>query len=191
MRALPLTTAAFLLLSACAYGPTVRTDFDPSVNFQNYRTYSWIEPSVPQGMNPLMFARVQGSIDRALAARGYTLGSPGDFAVSFTVGERDRLRVYDWGPSYGGWGWGGWGWGGWGCCGWGGWGGWGHSDIDVDQYLERSVAIDIYDNHTKRPIWHGTASNNEYSDNVNYTKLDQAVFAALAKFPPQPEMANR
>jgi len=186
MRAFPLSAAAFFLLSACAYGPTVRTDFDPSVNFQTYRTYSWIEPTVPQGMNPLMFARVQGSINQALGARGYTQATPGDFAIAFTVGERDRVRVYDWGPSYGGWGWGGWG-----CCGWGGWGGWGHSDIDVDQYLERSVVIDIYDNRTKRPIWHGVASNNEYSDAVNYPKLEQAVAAALAKFPPQPEMANR
>ena len=48
MRALPL--AAVLLLSACAYGPTVRTDFDPAANFQTYRTYSWIETGVPQGM---------------------------------------------------------------------------------------------------------------------------------------------
>ena len=169
MRALPVTTAAFLLLSACAYGPTVRTDFDPAANFHQYRTYSWLEPSVPQGMNPLMFARVQGSIDRALAARGYTQASPGDFAVSFTVGERDRVRVYDYGPYY---------------PGWGGWGG--YSSIDVDQYIERSVVIDIYDNVTKRPVWHGVASNDEYSDDVNYTKLDQAVVAALAKFPPQP-----
>ena len=190
MRAFPLTAAAFLLLSACAYGPTVRTDFDPSVNFQTYHTYSWIEPAVPQGMNPLMFARVQGSINQALSARGYTQAAPGDFAISFTVGERDRVRVYDYGPGWGG-GWGGWGWG---CChgwGWGGWGGWGYSDIDVDQYLERSVVIDIYDNRTKRPIWHGVASNNEYSDRVDYTKLEQAVVAALAKFPPQPQMANR
>ena len=189
MRALPVTTAAFLLLSACAYGPTVRTDFDSSANFHQYRTYSFLEPTVPQGMNPLMFARVQGSIDRALAARGYTQASPGDFAVSFTVGERDRVRVYDYGPYYPGWGgWGpgwGWGWGGWGPgWGWGGWGG--YSSIDVDQYIERSVVIDIYDNVTKRPVWHGVASNDEYSDDVNYTKLDQAVVAALARFPPQP-----
>ena len=188
MRAFPFTVAVSLLLSACAYGPNVRTDFDPSANFQHYRTYSWIEPSVPQGMNPLMFARLQGSIDRALAARGYTPATPGDFAVTFTIGERDRVRVYDWGPAYPGWG--GWGWGaGWG-WGWGpGWGGWGYPDVDVDQYVERSIVIDIYDNVTKRPVWHGVASNNEYSDDVNYTKLDQAVVAALAKFPPQPPVS--
>lgn len=183
MRALPL--AAALFVSACAYGPTVRTDFDPSANFHAYRTYSWIDTAVPQGMNPLMFARVRASIDQALAARGYTHGSPGDFAVSFTIGERDRLKVYDYGPYYPGWGWGH-GWGGWGGWGWGGWG----SPIDIDQYTERSVVIDIYDAQSRRPIWHGVGSDREYQDRVDYVKLDRAVLAALSKFPPQPPVAT-
>ena len=181
MRALPL--AATLLLAACAYGPQVRTDFDPAANFHQYRTYSWLEPAVPQGMNPLMFARVRSSIDRSLAARGFTPGNPGDFQVSFTIGERDRLQVYDYGPFYPG---AGWGWGGWGCCWGGGWWGAPYSNVDIDQYVERSVIIDVYDAATKRPVWHGVATNRAYSDNVNYVKIDEAVNAALANFPPQP-----
>jgi len=183
MRALPLVAA--LLLAGCVSGPRVRTDFDPAVNYATYRTYSWAEYAVPQGMNPLMFARVRASIDRALQARGYSQVSNGDFAIAFTVGERDRLRVYDYGPSFPYWG-RGWGWGWRGGWGWGG--GWGspYSDIDVDQYTERSVVIDIYDGQSKRPIWHGVGSNREYGDDVNYVKLDQAVVAALAQFPPPP-----
>jgi len=189
MRALPL--AAALSLSACAYGPTVRTDFDPAANFQTYRTYSWIETGVPQGMNPLMFSRVRASIDQALAARGYTQSPKGDFAIAFTIGEKDRTEVYDYGPFYGGVGWG--GWGGWGCCGWGGWGGFGYpySNLDVDTYTERSVVIDIYDGPSHRPVWHGVGANREYRDRVDYVKLDNAIAAALAKFPPQPEVASR
>ena len=188
MRALPLVAA--LLLSACAYGPTVRTDFDPSTNFQTYRTYSWIETGVPQGMNPLMFSRVRSSVDQALAARGYTQVPRGDFVVSFTIAEKDRAQINDYGPFHGGLGWGGWGWGG----GWGGWGGWGSpygSSIDVDYYTERSVIIDIYDGPSHRPVWHGSGSNREYRNRVDYAKLDQAIFAALANFPPRPQLAAR
>lgn len=191
MRSLPLVAAA-LLLSACATGPRVRTDFDPSANFQTYRTYSWVETGVPQGMNPLMFARVKASIDRALAARGYTLASRGDFTIGYTIGERDRVDIDDWGP-YSAWG----GWGGWGRgWGWGGYGGWGwgrpyYNSIDVNYYTDRSVVIDIYDGPTNRPVWHGVATNSEYRDQVNYTKLDQAVVAALANFPPQVQTAAR
>jgi len=187
MRALAF--AAALLLASCTYGPTVRTDFDPSANFHAYRTYSWLQSDAPRGMNPLMFARLRGSIDRELTARGYTQSpGAGDFAVSFTIGERDRVRVWDY-PSYG---WGGWGWGGWGGWGggWGGWGGWGwgypYERVSIDQYTERSVIIDIFDGPTRRPVWHGIGTNVEYSDYMNFTKLDQAVVAALAKFPPQP-----
>jgi hypothetical protein len=189
MRALVLSAA--LLVSACAYGPTVRTDFDPAANFSAYRTYNWVDTAVPQGMNPLMFARVRASIDQALAARGYTPASPGDLAISFTIGERDRLKVYDSGPYYPGWGWGHAGWGGWGS--WGGWGGWGYPypSIDVDQYTERSVVIDIYDARSRRPIWHGVGTDREYRDKVDYGKLDRAVVAALSQFPPQQATATR
>ena len=185
-RILPL--AASLLLASCAYGPTVRTDFDPAANFQNYRTYSWIETEVPRGMNPLMFSRVKSLIDRALAARGFTHVPNGDFAIAFAIGEKDRTEINDYGPFYGGHGWG--GWGGWGH--WGGWGGWGHpyGSIDVDYYTERSVVIDIYDGPSRRPVWHGVGSNREYRDKIDYVKLDQAIAAALAKFPPRPSPAE-
>jgi hypothetical protein len=188
MRTLPL--AALLLLSACANYPAVRTDFDSTANFANYHSYTWIPLDVPRGMNPIMFRRVQGSIDRALQARGYTHATPGDFAIAFTIGERDRTEAHD----YGYWGWGGY-WGhGWGCCGWGhgwggwgsGWGGWGYPSVDVYTVTDRSLIIDIYDVPTKRPIWHGVITKTTYPDSApDYSKLDANVDAVLAKFPPQ------
>jgi hypothetical protein len=187
MRIRPFVWAASAALaaSACTYAPRVNVDYDATANFHAYRTYSWVDSPVPQGMNPLMFARVRASIDRSLTARGYTQSNTPDFSVAFTIGARDRLKVYDYGPYYPGWGWGGWGWGGW---GWGGWGG--YSNVNVDQYTERSVIIDMYDGPTKRPIWHGEAMDREYYDNVDYAKLDRAVDAALANFPPQPPPAK-
>jgi hypothetical protein len=44
--------------------------------------------------------------------------------------------------------------------------------------------IDIYDGPSRRPVWHGVGSNREYRDKIDYVKLDQAIAAALAKFPP-------
>lgn len=185
MRALPLLAA--LLLAGCVTTPTVRTDFDPAANFQSYRTYSWAPVDVPRGMNPLMFRRVQAAIDHSLQTRGYSQANPGDFTIGFTVGEKDRVEVHDYGY-YGGFGsgWGpGWGWGGW---GWGGWGGWGYpySPIDVYNVTERSLVIDIYDSKTNLPVWHGVAKKDAYTDEVNYAKLDETIAAVLNHFPPQP-----
>jgi hypothetical protein len=195
MRALAL--AALLFVTACAYSPRVATDFDPAANFAAYRTYSWIPPEVPRGMNPLMFRRVQASIDRALQARGYTQADPGDFSVSFTIGEQERTEVNDygyWGPGpYGGWGWDGpWGgYGPWGFGGWSRWGGWGpgYHGLDVYTVTDRSIVIDIYDRASNRPVWHGVVTRTGYPDDIDYPKLDQTVDAVLARFPPQPAPA--
>lgn len=172
---------AALLLTACQ-SVGVQTDFDPSVNFATYRTYQWLPSEAPRGMNPLMFRRIKDSIDRSLTARGYTQAPNGDFAITFTVDERDRVRADDWGWGWGGWGWG--GWSGWGGYGWGGWGGWGYPGIDVYTVVQRSIVIDIYDGKTRQPAWHGVVKRESYSDRLNYNRLDKAVDSVLAKFPP-------
>lgn len=184
MRAFPLI-GALLLLSACEYH-NVQTDFDPSIPIASYRTYSWLPSEAPRGMNPLMFQRVRASIDRSLAARGYTQANPGDFAITFTIGERDRIESDD-GYGWAGPGWGGWGWGGWGGWGWGGWGGWGYPYYpNIYSVTQRSIIIDVYDGKTHQPAWHGVVSRDSYSDRPDYARLDQAVDKVLAHFPPQP-----
>lgn len=109
MRAFPLIAA--LLLTACQTA-NVHTDFDPAAPFAAYRTYSWLPVETPRGMNPIMFRRVKDSIDRSLAARGYTQAEPGDFAISFTLERRERTEVHDFGYGLAGWGGYGYGWGG-------------------------------------------------------------------------------
>jgi len=180
MRAYPLI-GALLLLSACEYH-NVQTDFDPAVPLATYRTYSWLPSEAPRGMNPLMFRRVQDSIDRGLAARGYTQANPGEFAITFTIGEKDRLRADSYGYGWGGWGWGGWGWGGFGCCYGYGWGP-GYPPVDVYTTTERSIIIDVYDAKTHQAAWHGVVKRESFSDRVDYARLDQAVAAVLAQFP--------
>ena len=179
MRALSAVLA--LVLSACATYPDVHTDFDPAANFTAYRTYSWAPIEVPAGMNPLMFSRVQNSVDRFLAGRGYQQSAKSDFIVDLTVVEKERAEV-DHFPEYG--------WGrGWGWAGWGPWGsGWGpvgpYPSLHVDYYTRRSIVVDIYDGADRRAVWHGTVKTNSDEDVVNYAKLDLAVDAVLSRFPP-------
>lgn len=174
MRKLLLASA--LLIAACETTPTINSDFDPSVNFAKYRTYSWVYGTTPEGMNPLTYERVRASIDRSLAARGYTQANPGDFAVAFTLGRRDTVRVTDYGP-YGGF-YPGWGYG----YRWG----WApvYNQVDVRNVTEGSLAIDFYDTATKRPIWHGTATQEVTPGRVNQALIDQAVDGVIARFPP-------
>jgi hypothetical protein len=159
-------------LAACATGPLVKTDADPSADFSKYHSYVWIYQAAPQGMNPLVYERIHTAIDRQLAAQGFTQGQPGDFAVAFTVGKRDKTTISSYGP-YSGY------FGGFGYRGPYGWG----SHYDTYQTTEGSLVIDIYDVGAKKPIWHGLASQN-ISAPVNQEQINSAVAAVLAKFPP-------
>jgi hypothetical protein len=158
---------------SCASGPTVHTDVAPDANFSNFRTFTWVFEGAPRGMNPILFDRVRSSIDRQLQAQGFTAGQPGDFAVGFTIGARDRVEVTDFGPyagSYVGWGWRNPGMGG--------------STTTVRQFTEGSLTIDIYDVATRRAVWHGVATQTIGSGNVDQAQIDTAVAAVLRDFPP-------
>lgn len=170
--------AAALLVTGCATTADVKTDFDPAADFSRYRSYSWVSTQVPQGMNPLTFQRVKESIDRSLQARSYTQSANPDFAIAFTLGARDRVEVTDWGP-YGAY--------------YPGWGrgyrfGWApvYNQVDVRNVTDGTLAVDIYDAGTKRPVWHGVATQEVGSGPVKQEVLDAAVDALLAKFPPAP-----
>ncbi len=163
------------LLTACTTTPKVSFDADPQADFSRYRTYSWAYDAAPQGSNPLLRQRVRASIDRYLASRGYTQARPGNFAVGFTLGARNRVTLTQlgtYGPYYRPWG------------GWGGWGGYGQ--IDVRNVTDGSLVIDIYDTASKRPVWHGMATQEVSGDIVKQEKIDAAVSAVLAHFPPSP-----
>ena len=167
-------TFTLLLLAGCASGPDVKVDADPSANFANYRTYSWAYHAAPRGMNPLAYEHVRQSIDANLASRGFTQADPGDFAVGFTLGKRDKVEVTDFGPYgafYPGYG-------------RGFRGGWAapYNNVDVQNVTEGTLAIDIYDTGTKRPVWHGVATQN-IGSSVTEAQIDTAVNSVLAKLP--------
>jgi len=176
MRTIRTTITALLApiaLNACATGPQVSFDADPSVSFANYRTYGWSYTAAPAGVNPLTINRIRDSIDRYLTGRGYSQGGSADFTVAFTVGARNRVEVTDFG-----------GYGGFYRPYWGGWGAYGPRDIDVRNVTDGTLVIDIYDAKTKQPIWHGTATQQVGSKSVTQEQIDQAVAAVLANFPP-------
>lgn len=160
---------------ACESTPEVTTDSDPQADFTRYRTYTWVYQDTPQGMNPLTYERTRAAIDRQLTAQGFQEGTPGDFAVAFTLGRRDRVEVTDFGP-YGAY--------------YPGYYGWGWADPyyysrSVRNVTDGTLQIDFYDVQSKRPVWHGLASKTFNSTAaVEQAEIDGAVVLVLAEFPP-------
>lgn len=176
-------TAATVVLAACT---TLRvgSDHDPAASFSAYHTYAWMPPrtKVYESPNPLVVQRAHDAIQNALSAKGYQLVSnaaEADFVVDFTIGSRERTDVSSYPAPYGGpWFWGRSYW----------WGGpyWG-SEVDVRQYREGTISIDIFDARTHRPVWHGWARKELTRADLEHSagSIREAVDSVLAQFPPK------
>ena len=185
-----LITATALLVSACQ-GPAPIMDYDPSADFADYKTFAFVSDNpliVSEGtgpVNPMLEGRLMRAIETELTARGYekVAREDADFGVSFTVGSREKIRVDDFPEPYRGrWGWGVGYYGTYGSVGM-------ESRVDVDQYTEGVLAIDIFDSAKRAPVWHSVATKRltiKMLENPE-ASIREAVQLILAGFPPGEE----
>ena len=173
MKPASLIALLALAAAACESKPTVNSDIAPSANFGSYQTYEWVYRAPPSGMNPINYDRIKSAIDGQMAAKGYSsVDSGADMAIVFTVGSREKVRVTDMGPYYGGWG-------GYYRGGYGAYGG----GTSVDQYTEGTLAIDVFDVKSKQPVWHGTAKQRISDSGADPSLIQGAVVATMASLP--------
>jgi hypothetical protein len=97
--------------------------------------------------------------------------------VDFTIGARVRMDVRTY-PTY-------WGVGYFDGPSWWGYPYWG-SGINVREYREGTLAIDLFDARSHRPVWHGWASRELVESDAERSEkpIHEAVQAVLAQFPP-------
>jgi hypothetical protein len=93
----PLWTATFfmVLLGACASGPRIRTDMDPSANLSSYRTYNFASElgTDRAGYSTLITTDFKRAVSREMEARGYRLAENPDLLVNFFTSVRDASTV--------------------------------------------------------------------------------------------------
>ena len=167
-----------ILLAACS-GVSTSYDFDPEADFTKLSSYAWLPAPRKEKDDSLVLARIHRATDRELAAKGYVAAESGaDFLLAAHVGSRQRVQVTDWGYSYG--------------IGYGHGGYYGRyvagpGRIDVYEYEEGSIVLDIVDAKTRKLLWRGVATA-VVPDNPKPEQLDKLVNEAmkkvLAKFPP-------
>ncbi len=158
-----------------------KTDYDNTFNFNDYHTFSWVSRSpliskTPE-TSPLAEGRIQNAVKTVLTQKGFRFvenPAEADFALAFTIGSRQQVRVtsnpyavgygagpYMWGRPY-------------------------YQDIDVREFTQGRLAIDVFDVKRKQPVWHGHATKSITStDQKNAEELiNKAVTKILAGFPP-------
>lgn len=169
----PLLCVTCLLLCSlprCS-SVTVTTDYDPTINFQDLKTFNWLpqagQSSPGSRRNSLVDRRVRRAIEDELAAKGFSRQPRPDLLVMFHTGAREKIDVTTWGytsrrP-------------------------WTHRYVDVQHTTQGTIIIDFIDPQSKELIWRGrgdrpiagSRSPQEIDEEIRHT-----VSEILAKFPP-------
>jgi hypothetical protein len=188
MRQLLCVLLTLTFMTGCA-APAPMIDYDPNHNFTQYKTFAFISDHPllrgegAEGGSPLIEGRLMQVTENILAARGFTRISDreaADMAIGFTLGGREKIQVNSYPSTYHS------------SYNRSRWGGWGHGSyyspqqVDVRQYTEGTLAIDIYDVKEHKPVWHGRATRKitkKMRENPGQT-VQEIMSGILATFPP-------
>lgn len=183
MKFLLLAVFGVMVFVVACSSAKVRYDFDKEADFASLQTYHWItKPDTAENIAPAKKRRrkfldqeIKKAVDNDLATKGYRLDAADpDFLVISHIDVKDKLNLTDWGYNYSG------DWSYWGLSG---------QDVDVQQYREGVLVIDVVDAASKELIWRGVAqkalpeempSPEEMGKNIN-----KIVIKVLKEFPPQ------
>jgi Domain of unknown function (DUF4136) len=151
----------------------VKTDYDRSANFAQYKTYSWEQVKTK---DPLDVDRIKSAVNAALAAKGWTqVDSGGDISVmamEITHNQQTLNTYYD---GFGG------GWR------WRGFGGLGEATTTTETYKVGTLIVDLFDAKTKELVWRGSSSDTlSNNSSKNIQNMNKDVEKMFKNFPPGP-----
>ncbi len=167
-----IITISFFLISCSSI--TVNQDYDPAFDFSKLKTFGFIPISAEAGIDQLSADKLGNAIKTELLAKGYKLESPADFGVALMFSSQTKTNIQSYGYGYG--------YGAWGRPGMYGTGG-----VDVTQYEQGTLILDIIDMANQKLVWRGIGSgamSDSPSVETRTENINNAVNQILAQFPP-------
>lgn len=172
---------AFVLLLLAAGCSSVQTtyDFDSSVDFSKYKTYEFTDDAKNFPIQELDRQRVLNAIESELAAKGFSKSSTPDVLIDLQVKleQKQTATATNTGGYYGGpyrYGWG---------AGYGG-----TTRIDVQNYVEGTLFINMIDKASEKLVWQGRGTKT-LEDHPSPEKKEQnvkyGVKQIFTKYPPK------
>jgi hypothetical protein len=162
-----------LLFATALCAQQVKTDYDRSADFSQYKTYSWEKV---QTQDPLWVGRIKDAVNADLTAKGWTqVASGGQVAIvamEMTKNQQTLNTFYD---GFGG------------GLGWRrfGGGGFGDATTTTENYKVGTLVVDLFDTNSKNLIWRGSASDTlSNKSEKNIKNLDKGVEKLFDHFPP-------
>lgn len=176
MKNVLFSLLALSLFGACS-SITVSSDFDRDANFASYKTYAFTEEAKQLPVSDINRKRLMDAVSSELALKGFTLSDQPDVLIDLKINAQQKETATA--TTSGGYGSGyGYRWG----------GGFSTTTINVEQYVEGTLFVDMIDNSKKQLVWQGRgvgtldpdASAEKREKNINY-----AVKQIFAKYPPK------
>jgi hypothetical protein len=164
-----LLIAMIMLMTIPSLAQQIKTDYDRTANFNQYKTYSW---SSVKTKDPLLVDRIKSAVNSTLAAKGLTqVDSNGDLSVTameITKNQRTLKTFYDGG--FGGWR----------------WGGFGDATTTAETYKVGTLVVDLFDTQSKGLVFRGSSSDTLSSNSdKNIKNLNKGVEKMFKHFPPE------
>jgi len=164
-----LSIAMIMLMTIPSVAQQVKTDYDRSANFSQYKTYSW---SSVKTKDPLLVDRIKSAVNSALSAKGLTqVDSGGDLtinAMEITKNKQTLNTFYD--------------------GGFGGWrrGGFGDATTTTETYRVGTLVVDLFDTQSKELVFRGSSSDTlSNNSDKNIKNLNKGVEKIFKHFPPE------
>lgn len=166
-----------IFLSAACSSISVKTDYDPSVDFSSYKTYRWIDfdkmTDDHLSKNPLLRNRIISTVDEELKRKGFILSEEDevDLVVVVHGSSEERMNVTNWTGVYR----------------YDSWEGQYGDRVDVSYYEQGTLVIDVVDTKDDDLIWRGLGTSviKDYADPESLQKaVNEYVSRVLKDFPP-------
>ena len=175
-----LPAIALSVLSACASGPDIIYNSDPSVNVAGYSTFAFFDPlgTDTKGYGSLTSQYLKSATRTKLESLGYTYDETNpQLRINFGGQLSDKLRVSS-APTVGV------GYYGYRAGMYGAWGG--YNQTTVSQYTEGTLNLDVVDVAANRMVWESVANGRVTEEDLKNVGpvLTEGVGEMLSKFPP-------
>ena len=167
---------ALLALAACATSPAVRAEYDRQVDFRSYRTFGFAEALGTDrgGYETLVTQALKSATRRQMEARGYRFApAQPELLVNFNTHLRERLDVVRMpvAPSE--------------YYGYRSYVAWRAYDVEMHQYTEGTLNIDVVDAARAQLIWEGIATGPVTAEvyRNRQAAIEEAVERIFQKYP--------
>lgn len=175
-----VASLVLLALAACTTLPAVRAEYDQQVDFRSYRTFGFVEvPGTDRGgYETLVTQTLKSATRRQMEARGYRFqAAHPDLLVNFNAHLRERVDVVRMpvAPSD--------------YYGYRSYVAWRAYDVEMHQYTEGTLNIDVVDAARAQLVWEGIATGTvtEKVYRNRQAAIEQAVERIFTKYPVAPQ----